>query len=69
MRRARLRGHAVRRILAVKCQAGLFTFSRDAAKLAEVGSDAHRQVARQAVRESMVLLQNENTALTSKRPG
>ncbi len=54
---------AVRRILAVKCQAGLFDYTRDTALLAEVGSDAHRQVARQAVRESMVLLQNNNAAL------
>lgn len=48
---------AVRRVLTVKCEAGLFDFSRDASLLAQVGSEPHRAVGRQAVRESMVLLQ------------
>ena len=38
-------------------------WTRDTALLAQVGSAEHRAVARQAVRESMVLLQNDNTAL------
>jgi beta-glucosidase len=54
---------AVRRILSVKCQAGLFDWKRDPALLKEIGSAAHRSVARQAVRESLVLLQNQNAAL------
>lgn len=55
---------AVRRILRVKFEMGLFEnpFGDDTL-LADVGSEAHRELARQAVRESLVLLQNENTAL------
>jgi beta-glucosidase len=55
---------AVRRILRAKFQVGLFEhpFS-DPSLLAEVGSEAHREVARQAVSESLVLLQNDNDAL------
>lgn len=49
---------AVRRVLTVKCEAGLFDFSRDTALLAQVGSEEHRAVGRQAVRESLVLLQH-----------
>lgn len=55
---------AVRRILRVKFEMGLFENPMgDAALLAEVGSDAHRDVARQAVRESLVLLKNEADVL------
>jgi beta-glucosidase len=54
---------AVRRILTVKCEAGLFGWSRDAALLSEVGSPAHREVGRQAVRESLVLLAHANGVL------
>ncbi len=54
---------AVKRLLTVKCEAGLFDHARDPALLAQVGSAEHRTVARQAVRESMVLLQNTNDAL------
>jgi beta-glucosidase len=55
---------AASRILTVKCQAGLFDHpARDPALLASVGSAAHRMVARQAVRESMVLLKNDNNVL------
>ena len=55
---------AVRRILRVKMRAGLFTAGkpshRPLAKKPELfGSSAHRQVARQAVRESLVLLKND----------
>lgn len=55
---------AVRRILRVKFMIGLFEhpFS-DRDLLASVGSDDHREVARQAVSESLVLLKNENAAL------
>src|SRR5690606_36147678 len=41
---------AARRVLTVKCEAGLFGWNRDAALLAQVGSEAHRAVGRQAVR-------------------
>jgi len=54
---------AVRRILTVKCQAGLFGRARDTALLAQVGSEAHRAVGRQAVRESLVLLKHEGAVL------
>jgi beta-glucosidase len=49
---------AVRRVLTVKCEAGLFGWTRDPALLSQVGSEAHRDVGRQAVRESLVLLQH-----------
>jgi beta-glucosidase len=55
---------AVTRILNVKCQAGLFSYKQhDSTLLANVGSAAHRAVARQAVAESLVVLQNNNKAL------
>lgn len=54
---------AVRRILTVKCEAGLFGFSRDTSLLEELGSEEHRAVARQAVRESLVLLKHERGVL------
>jgi beta-glucosidase len=55
---------AVRRILTVKFQLGLFEhpFS-DAALLPLVGSEEHREVAREAVRKSLVLLKNEGDVL------
>lgn len=55
---------AVRRILRVKFMMGLFErpFS-DRELLDTVGSEEHRAIARQAVRESLVLLRNENQAL------
>ena len=58
---------AVTRILRVKCAMGLL--DKDRSQLADrslwnsFGSDEHRQVARQAVRESLVLLKNENKVL------
>ncbi len=55
---------AVERILRVKFAMGLFEhpFS-DPSLVDTVGSEAHREVARQAVRESLVLLRNDNDAL------
>jgi beta-glucosidase len=55
---------AVRRILVTKVKLGLFERPfGEPALLAEVGSAAHRAVARQAVRESQVLLVNRGNAL------
>jgi len=54
---------AVTRILNVKCQAGLFGFKRDPSLLASVGSAAHRALARKAVAQSLVILQNNKSAL------
>lgn len=55
---------AVRRILTVKVRMGLFErpFS-NRALLDEVGSEEHRDVAREAVRQSLVLLRNEANVL------
>ncbi|EKD33315.1 MAG: hypothetical protein ACD_76C00045G0001 [uncultured bacterium] len=55
---------AVRRILTVKFETGLF--DRPEAKpegLSVIGSSAHRELAREAVRKSQVLLKNNNTVL------
>jgi len=54
---------AVTRILLTKCEAGLFDWSEDNSLLADVGSAAHREIGRQAVRESMVLLQNTDDVI------
>jgi len=59
---------AVRRILRLKMRFGMFDKSRPSArKLARqtnvFGSRSHREVAREAVRKSMVLLQNEEELL------
>ena len=55
---------AVRRILTVKFELGLFDRPFADPELASVvGSDAHRELARQAVRESLVLLKNEGDVL------
>jgi beta-glucosidase len=63
---------AVTRILRVKLRAGLFEkgkpSSRPLANHRELlGNAAHREVARQAVRESLVLLKNRNGLLPLKR--
>lgn len=55
---------AVRRILRVKFELGLFEEPHsDPALLAEVGSEEHRALAREAVSQSAVLLKNANQAL------
>ena len=56
---------AVRRILAVKCEMGLFdTQRRDrSAATSRVGSAAHRMVARRAVQKSLVVLKNDGNVL------
>ncbi len=55
---------AVRQILTIKMEMGLFEqpFSQPEL-LAEVGSDAHRAIAREAVAKSVVLLKNDNGLL------
>jgi beta-glucosidase len=57
---------AVRRIIGVKCEMGLFSGnggSVDRNLTAQVGSAEHRLVARQAVRESLVVLKNDGAVL------
>jgi beta-glucosidase len=55
---------AVTRILRAKIVAGLFDAKApDAGGLATVGSSAHRQIARRAVQESLVLLKNDGGVL------
>src|SRR4029077_1261096 len=55
---------AVRRILRIKFQMGLFESTAvDPMLTAAIGSPEHRAVAREAVRKSLVLLKNESHAL------
>ena len=59
---------AVRRILRVKIRSGLFEAGKPssrpfAGQFSELGKPAHRAVARQAVRESLVLLKNNKAVL------
>ena len=59
---------AVRRILRVKIRSGLFEMGKPstrpfAGQFAELGKPEHRAVARQAVRESLVLLKNNDKLL------
>jgi len=57
---------AVRRILRVKVKAGLFADRPLEGRLEELGKPEHRAVARQAVRESLVLLKNNGSVLPIK---
>ncbi|GMG87953.1 exo 1,3/1,4-beta-D-glucan glucohydrolase [Biformimicrobium ophioploci] len=58
---------AVRRILRVKIRAGLFERNRPlAGKDGILGNDAHRALAREAVRKSLVLLKNNDNLLPLK---
>ena len=54
---------AVRRILTIKCEMGLLDgdTTLDASLTAAIGSSEHRAVARDAVRQSLVLLKNDGT--------
>lgn len=55
---------AVKRILTVKIELGLFENKfADKNLMEEIGSKAHREVAREAVQQSLVLLKNENNVL------
>jgi beta-glucosidase len=55
---------AVSRILKAKFELGLFEHPfTDRSGISEIGSPAHREVARRAVQESQVLLKNDNEAL------
>ena len=62
---------AVRRILRVKLAYGLFERPRPAERPwsshASFGSEAHREVAREAVRKSLVLLKNQGGALPLRK--
>ena len=59
---------AVRRILTVKFQMGVFENPwTDASLTAKIGSPEHRAVARECVRESLVLLKNSSRALPLKK--
>src|SRR3990172_2032426 len=54
---------AVRRILTVKFELGVFNHPYfESGLLKQVGSAEHRSIARQAVRESLVLLKNDSVA-------
>jgi len=55
---------AVRRILRIKFQMGLFENARtDAALTGKIGSAEHRQIARECVQQSLVLLKNSSHTL------
>ena len=59
---------AVRRILTVKFQMGVFENPwTDPALTAKIGSPEHREVARECVRESLVLLKNSKHVLPLKK--
>lgn len=59
---------AVRRIIKIKTQLGLFEHPySDRSLLPKVGSSEHRTVARDAVRQSLVLIKNDGTLLPLKK--
>jgi beta-glucosidase len=61
---------AVRRILRIKFRAGLFEHPyADRTYTNDIGSDAHREVARQCVRESLVLLKKKDNVLPLGKDG
>jgi len=58
---------AVRRILEVKFEVGLFDkVATDKSGLKNIGSEEHRELARKAVRKSLVLLKNNNVLPIAK---
>ena len=61
---------AVKRILLIKKQSGLFDrpFS-DQQLLSQIGSQKHREIAREAVRKSLVLLKNDEDLLPLPKNG
>ena len=61
---------AVKRILLIKKQSGLFDrpFS-DQQLLSQIGSQKHREIAREAVRKSLVLLKNDDDLLPLPKNG
>ncbi len=59
---------AVKRILRQKYRLGLFDHPfPDTTLIGKIGIEEHRAIARQAVRESLVLLKNDNSALPLKK--
>jgi len=57
---------AARRILKVKFQAGLFDKNTAETDLSAIGSEAHRELAREAVRKSIVSLKDNNVLPIAK---
>jgi len=61
---------AVRRILRIKFEMGLFERPyTDLSLTSEIGSDAHREVARECVRQSLVLLKKKDNILPLPKTG
>jgi beta-glucosidase len=62
---------AVRRILSVKCEMGLLDGDTtvDSTLTASIGSAEHREVAREVVRQSLVLLKNDGSLPLSNKSG
>lgn len=61
---------AVKRVLRIKFKAGLFDHPySDRTLTSQIGSEAHRQVARQSVRQSLVLLAKKDNVLPLSKSG